>query len=203
MAPATTHQAGTNSRWVAALALQALAAQGLAQGGRFTSSQLLAWAPGLRDGRRCANATGKLIALGYLTGGMKVTDTAIGQREGVYEITATGAVAIAAAAQGQAHRSGPRGAHGRRRPPAQGAFVARLWTLVRTRRIVDSEGVASTLVDAGGDVTQATQTAARYLRRWAAAGILRESAQRLEGGRKRFVLVSDPGPSVPRKGLEP
>lgn len=182
--------ADQDTRWVTGEALTALAAQGLRAGGEFTSGQLRTWSKRLRTGNGCAHATGKLIALGFVTAAMRANSD-MSNREGVYTVTEAGAEAIKAAGSGYSHRSGPKVPHGHRNAAVPGSFAQRLWALLRARRMLDSDTAAQTLTDAGDDADKAAQRAARYFSDWHAAGAVQPSAQRLPGGCKRWVLVRD------------
>ncbi|MBX3588831.1 MAG: hypothetical protein KF796_19540 [Ramlibacter sp.] len=188
-------------RWVTAAALAAMAARGLRQGSVFTSADLDAWVPQLKLQRKRATATTRLCALGVVTCERRV-DVASGQTIGEYTVTKQGAEAIRATVAGHVHKSGPKGPHAQRKAVQPHTFVARLWALMRARKLLDAETAAATLVDAGGDVSQAAKTARRYFHRWVDAGALAESAQRVNAhgtsnGFKRYVLVNDCGPVPP------
>ena len=189
---AGTEQPGS---WTTNQLLQLLGGMGLKAGGEFTAAQVR---------RRCVHDKGSWLRgalrtgkrAGYFTIERRL-DANTGGTAGHYTITAAGARAIAAAARGETIRSGPKGplATARKRPAA--TFNARLWALLRARRVIDGGSAAETLVDAGEDVTAAARTAAIYLQRWADAGALQECEQRLPRGRKRFVLIKDsPEPPV-------
>ncbi len=182
-------------RWVSAAVLAALAARGLGKGDKFTSQDLLAWVPGLKAERKRTHATTTLCRLGFVT---------YKQRKGwgEYTVTAVGAEAVLVAAQGQLRKSGPKGPHGHRNAARPHSLAARLWALIRARKLLDADTAASLLVDAGADVATAAKTISRYLYRWAGAGYLQESAQRVGAvgtgnGFKRYVLVKDCGPTPP------
>lgn len=191
-------------RWITAAALAAMATRGLKKGSQFLSTDLQAWVPEFKTRRRRMSATTRLCALGIVTC-ERLIDGQTAQTTGQYTVTARGAEAIKAAAQGRVHKSGPKGPH--TNPRARGGsktFSARLWALVRARKILDAETAATTLVDAGGDVTQAAKTARRYLHHWVKAGALQESVTRVNAvgtsnGFKRYVLVNDCGPTPPAR----
>ena len=191
-------QSGTSTMpsWVAGPALQALAAQGLTCGKQFTSTQLRAWMPELKTNKKYWHATSKLVELGFLTAEM-VMDNAKANNLGRYTVTAAGAAAITVAATGKLRKSGPKGPHSVNRSVPAHSYAARLWSLVRARTMVDSISAASTLLDAGEDVSKASKTAQRYLHRWVKAGALAVSKKRTEHNCKVYVLVKDCGPQPP------
>lgn len=178
-------------RWVAAAVLRALAERGIAKGQQFTSNDLRAWVPGLKVRAKLKHANATLIASGFVNHNMHVVGaTSMGR----YTLTAAGLEAVKAAAAGQQLRSGPKGPHSVDRTVGEGTFAARLWRLLRARQMLDTGTAAETLVDAGSDdsaVDRAAKTAQRYLARWASTGAVKESAQRLANGRKRYVLITD------------
>jgi len=166
-------------RWISAAALAALAAHRKTRAGAtFTIEQLRAWDPALR-GPKAAHATDKLKRMEFIR---SVTP-------GQYVLTGDGAAAVQAAAQGHVLRSGQHGP--KNRPPDAASFAARLWALLRARRVIDSGTAAATLVDAGNDVAAAETRAQAYLRKWERAGLVTSSARRLPGGRKQYVLIKD------------
>ncbi len=177
-------------RWTSAAVLVAMAARGLGKGSTFTSTQLRAWVPGLREGNRFKRAMATLEANQFVTFRMH-TEPGNAQSHAVYTVTPTGAEAIKAAASGVVRKSGPKGPHGKNRVVPPNTFAARLWALMRARQMLDTATAAATLVDAGQDVDTAAKTAQRYLARWASTGALAVSKQRLACGCKRYVLVKD------------
>lgn len=187
---------GGDLRWTSAAVLVALAERGLKAGDSCTSRQLRAWVPQLRTGQRLKHAAETLSGNGYLKAKPGL-DAKTGVSFTTYTITSTGAEAVKAAAAGKQLKSGPKGPHGQDRAVPPTTFAARLWALMRARGMLDTDTAAATLVDAGGDVATAAKTAQRYFARWASTGALAESAQRLPGGRKRYVLVKDCGPNPP------
>lgn len=181
---------GEDLRWTSAAVLVTLAARGLGKGDTFTSTQLRAWVPGLGEGNRFKRAMATLEANQFFTFRMH-TEPGNAQSHAVYTVTPTGAEAIKAAASGAIRKSGPKGPHGKDRVVPPNTFAARLWALMRARRMLDTETAAATLVDAGQDVSKAARTAQRYLARWTSTGALAISKQRLPSGCKRYVLVTD------------
>lgn len=177
-------------RWTSAAVLVALAARGLGKGDTFTSTQLRAWVPGLREGNRFKRAMATLEANQFFSYRMH-TEPGNAQSHAVYTVTPTGAEAIKAAASGAMRKSGPKGPHGKDRVVPPSTFAARLWALMRARQMLDTETAAATLVDAGDDVAKAAKTAQRYLARWTSTGALAVSKQRMPGGCKRYVLLKD------------
>lgn len=189
-------------RWTTGAVLVALATHELGKGDTFNSGQLGKWVPQLKVLKRRRYATHKLLEMGFVTAKNRFIDDRMVEQIGHYTITEAGAAAIQAAMAGIVPRSGPRGGHSVTRRPAPDSFVTRLWALFRARQILDSDTAASTLVDAGGDVEKARETASRYLNRWTKAGVCQESAQRVNAvgtsrGFKRYVLVNDCGPTPP------
>lgn len=193
---------GEDLRWTTGAVLLALGTRDLGKGQTFNSAQLAKWVPQLGVLKRRRYATHKLLEMGFVTARNQFTDEAKTDLIGHYTITEAGEAAIQAAMDGIVPRSGPRCGHGATRRPAPDSFVNRLWALFRARQIIDSDTAASTLVDAGGDVIKARETASRYLNRWTKAGVCQESAQRVNAvgtsrGFKRYVLVNDCGPTPP------
>lgn len=177
-------------RWTSAAVLVALAARGLDKGDTFTSTQLRAWVPALKEGNRFKRAMATLEANQFFSYRMH-TEPGSAQSQAVYTVTTTGAEAIKAAASGTVRKSGPKGPHGKNRAVPPSTFAARLWALMRARQMLDTETAAATLVDAGQDVAKAAKTAQRYLARWSSTGALAVSKQRMPGGCKRYVLLKD------------
>lgn len=179
-----------STRWVSAEALAALAARGLVEGDEFSAAELAAWT-GLPPEQR-VHASSRLCQLGFVRHRVRQ----VPERDDRYTLTASGAAAVAAAARGQVHTSGPRGPHGKARPLPADSLTARLWALLRMRRVLDSESAASTLCDAGADYARMRESIARTLRRWAAAGAVQVSKRRVHAqgtssGFKVYVLVDD------------
>lgn len=187
---------GDDLRWTSAAVLVALAQRDIKAGDTVTSRQLRAWVPRLRTGQRLKHAMETLGSNGYLKG-KSTLDAGTGESFSTYTVTSMGAEAVKAAGAGKQFKSGPKGPHHHDRAVPPETFAARLWALMRARGMLDTETAAATLVDAGQDVSKAEKTAQRYFARWASTGALAESAQRLPGGRKRYVLVADCGPMPP------
>ena len=180
-------------RWVTAAALQALAQRQAVAGNEFTAAQLGGWLGAGVTSEQRVHATTRLCALGFVRHRVLVID---GARVDQYTLTAEGEAAVRAAAGGQVRKSGPKAAHGKRRALDPQSLSARLWALLRMRRMLDAESAASTLCDAGDDFDRMRASIRRYLRRWADAGAVQESARRINAhgtsnGVKRFVLVND------------
>ena len=178
------------TRWVTAVVLTALATAGLRRGDAFTPTNLRQWVPGIKPAQ-IKQISETLRAHGFITSRMVVSGAAT---HAVFTVTAAGAEAIKGAALGAGIKSGPKGPHTADRAVGQGTFAARLWRLMRARQMLDTGTAAETLVDAGSDntaVERAAKTAQRYLARWASTGAVKESAQRLANGRKRYVLITD------------
>lgn len=176
---APAHAQVPEVKWVTAAALAALAEHHKTRRGcTFTLDQMRRWAPGL-VGSKTRSALDKLKKLEFV----------VSTKPGHYVLTADGAAAVQAAADGQVLKCGQHGP--KNRPPAAESFAARLWALLRARKVVDSGTAAATLVDAGGDVAAAEARAQVYLRKWQRAGAVDASKRRLPDGRKQYVLVQD------------
>lgn len=182
----TNAVAGQGARWVTSAALRALARIAPAEGDTFTRDQL---AEAMGEPPR--SSTRKLAALQFITAQRVVQQGVAGV---TYAVTAEGAAAIAAAAVGQVLTGGGTTMHAAQ----PGTLRWRLWSLLRVRRSLDGEEAASVLCDAG-DARYVSKRGRinEYLRRWAEAEVLQLSAAKLPKGRKRYVLVNDPGPAVP------
>lgn len=179
-----------DTHWVTSTLLLAMAERQLKKGDTFTSNDMRQWAPAFRNEASRKTAAATLQTFGFVTFCMALEGQA--HTAARYTVTAEGQAAIEAAALGKVRKSGPKGPHtGERAPPHPSSFVARLWALLRARKMVDSETAASTLTDAGEDVAVAQKTAQRYLRRWEVAGAVQESRLRTASNCKRYVLVQD------------
>lgn len=183
----------TPPRWVTAAVLQALAQRNAAAGNEFTAAQLDQWLAGALKPAQRVHATTRLCALGFLRHCVIIVD---GGRVDMYTVTAEGAAAVRAAGSGQVRKSGPKAPHGKRHALPPQSLSARLWALLRMRTMLDAESATATLCDAGGDFERTRASVRRYLRRWADAGAVAESARRVNAqgtsnGFKRFVLVAD------------
>jgi len=181
------------TRWVTAAVLKALAGQQLQHGDVFSVRQLDDWLSGSITAEQRVHATTRLCALRFLSHRTRIVD---GARVDGYTLTAEGATAVREAAAGAVRKSGPKGAHGKRHVLDPQSLSARLWALLRMRRMLDAESAASTLCDAGDDYERMRSSIRRYLHRWADAGAVQESARRINAqgtsnGLKRFVLVAD------------
>jgi len=181
------------TRWVTAAVLQALATQQLVQGDVFSVRQLDDWLAGAITAEQRVHATTRLCALGFLRHRTRIVD---GARVDGYTLNAEGAAAVREAAAGKVRKSGPKAPHGKRHALDPQSLSARLWALLRMRRMLDADSAASTLCDAGDDFERTRASIRRYLRRWADAGAVQESARRINAqgtsnGLKRFVLVAD------------
>lgn len=197
--------------WVTATALLALARRCLVEGGTFTAEQLADMTaptgPTPLTPEQRVHASSKLCALGFVKHRVH-RDRATGEQVDVYTVTAEGAAAIQAAGQGHVRKSGPKGGIGGcpQRPVPAGTITARLWQLMRMRRMLDSDTAAQTLCNAGEhDFKRMQATVRRTLARWAATGAIAESRKRVpvagqaasSNGCKRYVLVKDQ-PTPPR-----
>ena len=176
--------------WPTTLLLCLLAERGVAAGASFSSRALRDWAgPELRTGDRIRHGMKRLLTKGYVTTVMK-TD-ASGLSFALHTLTESGHRAAQEAARGKPVLSGPVPGQRQTRPRPPTTFTARMWGLMRARRMLDAASAAETLVDAGGDVEAATRTAQRVLRRWEECGAIQRSARRPAGSFTRFVLVQD------------
>lgn len=176
-------------QWVTAMSLLALAQHGIKTGAEFSSTQLKEWT-GLKKAQ-VQNVTETLIAWGFVKAARKVDESQV--LIGFYTVTKEGSAAIEAAAQGQTHKSGPKGQHRKDRAIAPDTLAARLWKLMRQKQILDSEVAISTLVDAGDpEAFKRTQrTASKYFLRWQKVGAIGISKQRSGSGCKKYVLLRD------------
>ncbi|XHS78517.1 hypothetical protein ACFJGW_00670 [Burkholderiaceae bacterium UC74_6] len=182
--------------WVMATALSALATAGLIKtGARFDSNQLASWTAGQLKPKQRNNATSQMIKAGLLQFDQRKGEQ-LGETVVHYQLTAEGAQAVKAASEGYVRKSGPKGERAPN-PIDPQSLTARLWRLVKMRRIVDTDSATETLANAGeGDFKSMRHTVAKYLRRWCDAGALTESAKRVPGkgssnGFKRYVLRED------------
>lgn len=178
----------TDTRWVTAAALRAMAGQQLREGATFHAADLRAWASDFGSEASRKTAAARLLELGFIT--QRMVEVGAGRTTAEYTVTAAGAAAIQAAATGLRLKSGPKGPHQGDRTVPPGSFAARLWNLLRARQMLDPKTAAATLVDAGEDVEIAEQNARRYLRRWASTGAIAESRLRTAENCKRYVLVN-------------
>lgn len=195
--------------WVTGITLQALARSGAtAAGQQFTARQLHGFLRGALKPEQRVHATTRLCSLGFLQHKAQLEEVDGHLQPGsLYTITTEGAQAIAAAAAGHVHKSGPRGPRERGKALPPGSLADRLWKLVRVRKVIDSETAARTLCDAGDpDAFRRTRdTCARTLRHWELAGALQAAARRVavagqartSNGNKRYVLITD-APQPPR-----
>ncbi len=177
-------------RWTSSALLVALAVRDFKAGHAFTADMAREWVPALAQGRRLKHAIETLTDNGFVTSRVFV-DRETARNITEYTLTTVGGEAVKAAKSGQARASGPKGPHSKDRTVPAGSFAMRLWSLMRARRILDSDTAASTLVDAGDDVATAMKNAQRYFANWAKTGAIQESAQRMTGNRKRYVLIHD------------
>jgi len=194
--PTTTAPTTGATRWVTAAVLQVLADMVLRQGDWFSSAQLALWTDGVLTPEQRVHATSRLCALDFVTHKVVVVD---GERVDHYTVTADGAAAIQAAAQGHVRKSGPKGSRAPN-PVRPGDLTTRLWALVRLRKIIDSEDAARTLCDAGEqDFERVRATVRKTLRRWELAEALQAGSRLIKrrddpttsNGNKRYVLVRD------------
>lgn len=194
----------SNTTWVTATVLLALARRCLVEGGSFTAEQLADMTAGALTPAQRVHASTRLCALGFVKHSVRIG----GEKQlrlDVYTVTAEGAAAIEAAGQGHVRKSGPKG--NRAPNPTQPlALTTRLWSLMRMRRMLDSDSAAQLLCDAGSDDFKRTQsTVRRTLARWASTGAITQAARRVStpgqaptsNGCKRYVLVQD-SPEPPR-----
>lgn len=176
--------------WVTSIVLRALAQLAPKKGNTFCADDLAARAPEL-SAARCRRAITKMLDLQFITYKRRL----VGQvAQSVYTVTADGAAAIAAAGQGAMLMSGAHQA----KPAAPGTLRARLWALMRIRKVLGADEAVQLLADAGDRAFISKRNKANEcLRRWQLAGVLQLSAQVGPRGQKRYVLVADPGPAVP------
>lgn len=184
------------TRWVTAAVLQVLADHQYREGHKFLAGQLAAWTAGVLTPEQRVHATSRLCALGFVDHEVFVMN---GERVDHYTVTADGAAAIQAAAQGYVRKSGPKGSRSPN-PVREDALTTRLWALVRLRKIIDSEDAARTLCDAGEqDFERVRATVRKTLRRWELAEALQAASRLIKrrgdapssNGNKRYVLVRD------------
>ncbi|TXI20191.1 MAG: hypothetical protein E6Q67_09525 [Roseateles sp.] len=193
--------------WVTATVLQLLAQRGLGRvGATFLATELAQWVQGHLTQVQRVHATTTLCRLGFLQ--HQVVGVGETGRDDQYTVTAEGLAAITEAAAGHVRKSGPKTSRAPN-PLKADSLVMRVWRLVRMRGIVDSDTLARTLCDAGDEVAFARMqdSCAKYLRRWATAGALDESAKRVgatgtSNGFKRYVLKPEwkKCPEPPRWG---
>lgn len=177
-------------RWVTSEVLRALVRLAPTAGNRFTKPVLAAHTPDLSETSR-QRAITKLLGLGFITHKRALADDAT---RSIYTVTADGAAAIAAAGQGAMLMPGAHQA----KPAAPGTLRARLWALMRIRKVLGADEAVQLLADAGDRAFISKRNKANEcLRRWQLAGVLQLSAQVGPRGQKRYVLVADPGPAVP------
>lgn len=177
-------------RWVTSIALRALGQLAPKKGDTFTADALAIHTPELSAARR-RRAITKLLGLQFIAYKRHL----VGQAAlSIYTVTADGAAAIAAAGQGAMLMPGAQLA----KPAAPGSLRARLWALVRIRKVLGADEAVQLLADAGDPAYISKRNKANEcLRRWQLAGVLQLSAQVGPKGQKRYVLVTDPGPAVP------
>ena len=139
----------------------------------------------------------KLVAAGFATS--KRTIAGNGLPLYVYTVTAEGAAAIQAAAQGAMLLCGNRA----NRPAKPGTLRDRLWKLLRIRQVLDADEAATLLCNAGDNHTSMRAQCNDLMRLWAAGGHLQVSAKVGKQQRKRYVMpagapASAPPRTVPR-----
>lgn len=194
--PTVAPTAATTTRWVTATVLRVLADMVMREGDWFLAGQLATWTACMLTTEQRVHATTRLCALGFIKHKVSVD---AGARVDHYTVTADGAAAIQAAADGHVRKSGPKTTRAAN-PVRADALTTRLWSLVRLRKIIDSDEAARTLCDAGDqDFERVRATVRKTLRRWElaealAAGsrlIKRRDAPASSNGNKRYVLVRD------------
>lgn len=177
-------------RWVTSIVLRALVQLAPKKGDKFTTAALATVTPDLTAVRR-QRAITKLLGLQFITYKRHLVGPAT---QSVYTVTAEGAAAIGAVGQGAMLMAGPH----RPRPGQPETFRARLWALLRIRKVLGAEEAVQLLIDAGDPKYISKRGRANeYLRRWQMAKVVELSAQVGPRGQKRYVLVTDPGPAVP------
>ena len=166
----------------------------------FSRAELRAWSEKISTRPRSAQlALDHLLACG-LAHRTKVDPTAAKPGQLYYVLTADGAAAAKAAHE--VRMSEDRAARcvalNQATPRDRTSFLNRLWALLRMRRAITAPEAAATLVDAGGNVARAAETAQTYLYRWAQMfpGAIQTSAHRVDGA-LRYVVVNDLGPEPP------
>jgi hypothetical protein len=193
-----------STRWVTASALKALAAQRKRAGEEFTAGELALWTRSELTPDQRVHASTRLCGLGFVRHHAEII---LGERVDVYTITDDGAAAIQAAAQGEVRKSGPKDTRAPN-PVRPDDLSSRLWTLLRMRKVLDTDAAARTLCDAGDDFERMRATVGKTLRRWemAVPDAVQASQRRvpvagqskMSNGAKRYVLVKDLGPTPPR-----
>lgn len=183
-----------NIRWVTATVLRELGLRAQRPGAKFTATELAAWTAGTLSQEQRVHASSRLCALKFVQHSVAVVD---GDRHDVYTVTPDGWAAMQAAVGGHVRKSGPKGTR-KPNPINPDSLAARLWSLVRLRKIVEVDTAAQTLCDAGDDeYARVHETVARTLRRWEQCGALQGAAKRVKrdvarsNGTKRYVLVVD------------
>ncbi len=206
---ATTDRADKKPRdmhkWVTAEALLTLGAIELDRAGQqFTAQDLADWTRLALTPTQRVHATSRLCALGFVQYELKMMmDPKSGQmlRTDLYTLTAEGSAAVKAAVAGHVRKSGPKGER-KSNPVDPHALSSRVWSLIRMRRVVDSDSLAATLSNAGDDKLAYARTRAsvqRYLQRWTEVGALEKSVKRMRTGGQaltsngvvRYVLIMD------------
>lgn len=183
--------AASDPRWITSIVLRTLARLAPAAGATF-NSQLLAEALPCLTVQRRRRGTTKLLAMGFITHSRRLV---AGRPVYTYTTTADGEAAIAAAASGALVMAGRLGTL----QPTPATLRARLWLLLRMRKVLDCEEAAQLLCDAGESAYISKRNRINdHLRRWHQAGAVELSKAIGYRGRKRYVLVNDPGPAVPR-----
>ena len=188
--PAKAAAVADNPRWVTSVVLRALVGLAPKSGDQFATEALAQATPNLGAVRR-QRAVKKLLDLGFIAYRRKLAGTVT---RSIYTVTADGAAAIQSAAQGAMLMAGQRSP----RPVAAGSLRARLWHLVRIRKVIMADEAVQLLADAGDPAYVSKRNKANEcLRAWAANGVLQLGAKRGPRGQKQYVLVADPGPAVP------
>lgn len=184
----------TNIRWVTATVLRELGLRAQRPGAKFTASELAAWTEGTLSHEQRVHASSRLCALKFVLHSVARVE---GKQDDIYTVTEDGWAAMQAAVGGHVRKSGPKGTR-KPNPIKPESLAARLWSLVRLRKIVEVDSAAQTLCDAGEDDYQRVhETVARTLRRWELCGALQGGAKRVRrdvarsNGTKRYVLVVD------------
>lgn len=177
-------------RWVTSQLLQALAKLAPKAGHKVDTHALDDALPDVALDRR-RRGTGKLVKLGWLRSARTIGNNGLPLY--VYTVTADGAAAVQAAAQGRLLMCGNRS----QRLAQPGTLRARLWALVRIRKVLDADEAAQLLCDAGSNFYSTRAQCGDLLRNWAAAGVVSISTKVGKQGRKRYVLLVDQGPVAP------
>lgn len=166
----------------------------------FTAADMVRWVPAFPRVQAAMLAIKVLLNHRYLEPALTPLRTGDVLVPPSWYLTADGAIAATAAYQENSKL--PAVAYGPMTPAAEvDPFAARLWSLLRIRKALTSDEAASLLVDAGDNVDRARKKAGALLLAWSrrCPQAVRVSARRMDGC-KRYVLVTDVGPTPPDLG---